>query len=79
MAKRLIFLLGGARSGKSRYAENWARERGGPVLFVATAEGKDADMQERIAQHRASRPAAWQTLEAPQATAQRIAACAFDL
>ncbi|MCY3979386.1 MAG: bifunctional adenosylcobinamide kinase/adenosylcobinamide-phosphate guanylyltransferase, partial [Chloroflexi bacterium] len=52
MAKRLIFLLGGARSGKSRYAESWARENGGRALFVATAQATDADMRQRIADHR---------------------------
>jgi adenosylcobinamide kinase/adenosylcobinamide-phosphate guanylyltransferase len=65
MGKRLIFLLGGARSGKSAYAENWARERGGQVLFVATAQVFDDEMHERIAAHRAARPAEWKTLEAP--------------
>lgn len=77
MARRLIFLLGGARSGKSRYAEAWARQQGGNVLFVATAEGHDADMQARIADHRASRPTDWHTLEAPRDVARHIAACDF--
>ncbi|MYE26668.1 MAG: bifunctional adenosylcobinamide kinase/adenosylcobinamide-phosphate guanylyltransferase [Chloroflexi bacterium] len=77
MAKRLIFLLGGARSGKSRYAESWARENGGRALFVATAQATDADMRQRIADHRASRPADWHTLEAPIDTADQIAAATF--
>jgi adenosylcobinamide kinase / adenosylcobinamide-phosphate guanylyltransferase len=63
--KRLIFLLGGARSGKSTYAETWAKERGGSVLFVATAQPFDDEMQARIERHRAERPAEWHTLEAP--------------
>jgi len=75
MARRLIFLLGGARSGKSSYAERWARQEGGAVLFVATAEASDDDMRARIERHRASRPAAWHTLEAPRATARHIARC----
>ena len=62
---RLIFVLGGARSGKSAYAETWAREHGGRVLFVATAQALDAEMRERIDRHRAARPANWRTLEAP--------------
>ena len=74
MARRLIFLLGGARSGKSRYAETWAREKAEHALFVATAQASDADMQARIAEHRASRPAHWFTLEAPHDTARQIAA-----
>lgn len=65
MAKRLIFLLGGARSGKSAFAENWARENGQQVLFVATAQAFDEEMCERITHHRASRPSHWNTLEAP--------------
>lgn len=65
MDKRLIFLLGGARSGKSTYAEQWARARGGRVLVVATAQAFDDEMRERIAAHRASRPPDWMTLEQP--------------
>ncbi len=78
MAKRLIFLLGGARSGKSHYAETWARAQGKRVLFVATAQATDADIRERIADHRAVRPPHWQTLEAPIDTARQIAASAFE-
>ncbi len=78
MAKRLIFLLGGARSGKSHYAESWARAHGNRVLLVATAEAKDADMRGRIADHQAARPPDWHTLEAPIDTARQIAATAFE-
>ncbi len=69
--------LGGARSGKSHYAETWARQQGQRVLFVATAEPTDADMRQRVADHRLSRPADWHTLEAPYDSARRIAACPF--
>ncbi|MFZ4813378.1 MAG: bifunctional adenosylcobinamide kinase/adenosylcobinamide-phosphate guanylyltransferase [Phototrophicaceae bacterium] len=69
----LTLLLGGARSGKSRYAEQWAKDHGGRVLFVATAEALDDEMAERIAAHRATRPALWHTLEAPRNTAQAMA------
>ena len=72
MPKRLIFLLGGARSGKSHYAEQWSAEHGQRVLFVATAQAFDDDMRERIAHHQASRPTGWETLEAPQQTAALI-------
>ncbi|MBA3533785.1 MAG: bifunctional adenosylcobinamide kinase/adenosylcobinamide-phosphate guanylyltransferase [Ardenticatenales bacterium] len=72
MGKRLILLLGGARSGKSRLAEQWADEQGQNVLFVATAQAFDADMQERIARHRAERPTHWQTLEAPLAVSHAL-------
>ena len=64
MPKQLIFVLGGARSGKSSFAERLALD-GGPVLYVATAEALDEDMERRIAAHRARRPAEWETLEEP--------------
>ena len=64
MKKQLTFILGGARSGKSSYAEALAAERGGPVLYVATAEAFDDEMRARIAAHKAQRPAHWRTLEA---------------
>jgi adenosylcobinamide kinase/adenosylcobinamide-phosphate guanylyltransferase len=60
-----ILITGGARSGKSRFAQKLAAEAGGRVLFVATAEAKDKDMRLRIEAHRESRPAGWKTLEAP--------------
>lgn len=63
----IIFVLGGARSGKSAFAEQLAKQRGGDsVLFIATAQALDDEMRERIAQHRRERPPAWQTLEAPR-------------
>ena len=65
MAGRLILLLGGARSGKSRYAETWAQGNGRCVLFVATAQVFDDEMRQRIARHRGDRPPAWDTVEAP--------------
>ena len=75
MPRKLIFLLGGARGGKSHYAEHWARTYGSKVLFVATAQASDSDMAARIAAHRAQRPSDWRTLEAPRQVAQRIADC----
>ena len=58
-----ILLTGGARSGKSRLAQELALKSGGHVLFVATAEAGDDEMARRIAAHRQSRPADWTTLE----------------
>jgi adenosylcobinamide kinase/adenosylcobinamide-phosphate guanylyltransferase len=59
----LTLILGGARSGKSSFAEKIARATGKSVLFVATATAGDDEMAKRIRNHRASRPADWQTLE----------------
>jgi adenosylcobinamide kinase / adenosylcobinamide-phosphate guanylyltransferase len=62
----LILVTGGARSGKSDFAQELARELAQEdVLFVATAEPGDEDMSRRIAAHRQARPAAWRTIEAP--------------
>lgn len=62
---KLILILGGARGGKSIFAEELAAELGREVLFVATAEPLDESMRVRIANHRRSRPAQWRTAEAP--------------
>jgi adenosylcobinamide kinase/adenosylcobinamide-phosphate guanylyltransferase len=68
-----MLILGGARSGKSTYAEQKARELGGDsVLYVATSESKDEEMQQRVTKHRAERPHAWGTLEAPRDVAQAL-------
>lgn len=70
---QLIVILGGARSGKSSYAQELAHEMGGSqVLFVATAEAGDADMAQRISKHRQSRPAVWRTLEVPRHVGQAL-------
>jgi adenosyl cobinamide kinase/adenosyl cobinamide phosphate guanylyltransferase len=64
---QLIVIVGGARSGKSTYAQELAQTIAGEqVLFVATAEAGDADMAQRISKHRQSRPAVWHTLEIPR-------------
>jgi len=60
----LTIITGGARSGKSTFAEELAIKDGGNVLFVATATASDDEMSERIRRHRAGRPAGWMTLEA---------------
>jgi adenosylcobinamide kinase/adenosylcobinamide-phosphate guanylyltransferase len=59
-------ILGGARSGKSTYAEALAGQSGRPVLFVATATAGDDEMAERIVRHRAQRPGHWRTAEVPE-------------
>lgn len=58
-------IIGGVRSGKSRYAEFLARTSCKPVLYVATAEPIDDEMKARIAHHQTHRPANWPTIEAP--------------
>jgi len=63
LGSKVIFILGGARSGKSSYAQRLAEGTGQPVIFVATATAGDEEMAERIARHKASRPPHWRTLE----------------
>lgn len=72
MGKHLTLVLGGARSGKSAFAQKMAEESGQSVLFVATATAGDEEMAERIAVHKASRPPQWRTLEAPLNVGKRI-------
>jgi adenosylcobinamide kinase/adenosylcobinamide-phosphate guanylyltransferase len=64
-AERITFVLGGARSGKSRYAESLVTAQPPPWIFVATAEALDQEMAQRIAEHRAHRDGRWRTIEAP--------------
>lgn len=63
MQKKCIFILGGARSGKSSYAQHIAGSISDKVLFVATAEPLNDDMKVRIETHQRERPEAWRTLE----------------
>ncbi len=65
MGRQLILLLGGARSGKSSYAEKLVKTLGQRVIYVATAQAGDEEMQARIAVHRQARPPEWRTVEAP--------------
>ena len=61
--KECIFILGGARSGKSRFAQKLATQIGDKVLFVATGAALDEEMRHRIEEHRRSRPPNWRTIE----------------
>jgi adenosylcobinamide kinase / adenosylcobinamide-phosphate guanylyltransferase len=71
--KRVVLLLGGARSGKSHFATQEAQNYSS-VLFVATAEAGDEDMRTRIEKHKQDRPAHWRTLEATGRLGVRISA-----
>ena len=66
---RFILVTGGARSGKSTFAERLAAQlaepRGGRVTYLATSQTNDVEMAARVAAHRAARPAAWTTVECP--------------
>ena len=66
-------VLGGARSGKSTFAENLVRDSGRVCVFVATATAGDEEMRERIARHRAERDKNWRTIEEPLAIADIVA------
>ncbi|TNC16487.1 bifunctional adenosylcobinamide kinase/adenosylcobinamide-phosphate guanylyltransferase [Methylobacterium terricola] len=68
----MTLVLGGARSGKSRYAEGLIAALPGPWLYVATAQAWDDEMRERIAHHRDRRAAPWETVEAPRALGEAI-------
>ena len=69
----VTLVIGGARSGKSRHAEALVEGEPGPCLYIATAEAGDAEMSERIRQHRARRGPRWHTVETPLALAATLA------
>ncbi|ENU23947.1 hypothetical protein F993_01263 [Acinetobacter proteolyticus] len=71
----LQLILGGARSGKSRLAEQTAKETGLSVIYIATAQALDTEMQQRIAHHQQQRPSDWQVFEEPIFLADRLLQC----
>jgi adenosylcobinamide kinase / adenosylcobinamide-phosphate guanylyltransferase len=62
---RRILIIGGARAGKSGYGEQRAKEMGDRLVYLATAEAKDEEMSQRIAEHRKRRDDRWTTIEEP--------------
>lgn len=70
---RMTLVLGGARSGKSAYAEGLIEACPGPWLYLATAQAFDDEMVARIAQHRARRTGAWRTRDVPLALPEAVA------
>lgn len=73
-----LFVLGGARSGKSAYAQARVEAWGSPRTYIATAQAFDAEMDARIAQHRAERGPDWRLIEAPMDLPRAIAAAGAD-
>jgi len=80
IVRRCVLITGGARSGKSAYAETLAARIAGdrPVVYVASALADDEEMRARIQAHRARRPAHWVTLEAPLSPAEAIRAARVE-
>ena len=72
MPNKIYFITGGARSGKSAFAEKLAKDLGGKRAYVATAQALDAEMAARIAKHRQDRGTAWETFEEPLAVAELL-------
>ena len=72
MAKSFILILGGARSGKSGFAQSMAAKLGRKVLFVATGQPLDEEMASRIEEHKRMRPKNWRTLEIDVKVGQRL-------
>ncbi|MFC1965965.1 bifunctional adenosylcobinamide kinase/adenosylcobinamide-phosphate guanylyltransferase [Chloroflexota bacterium] len=67
-----VLIIGGARSGKSCFAQELALRSSEPVLFVATAVAGDEEMRQRIEEHKRSRPASWSTLEVTKHVGNQI-------
>jgi adenosylcobinamide kinase / adenosylcobinamide-phosphate guanylyltransferase len=74
----LTLVLGGARSGKSGYAEGLVMDYAPPWIYVATSQAHDEEMSARIAEHRQRRDGKWRTLEAPLDLPEAIAAHGND-
>ena len=76
---RIVYITGGARSGKSTFAQKQAERHEGTLLYVATAEVRDAEMAARIEKHQIARGERWQCLEEPLVLAEKIPAAASNV
>src|SRR6185436_18046859 len=76
---KITLILGGARSGKSSYAQSLAEETGKSVTFIATAQALDEEMLIRIQKHRAERSVNWKTLEIPLDIASHVQQIKSDI
>ena len=72
MSRNYTLILGGARSGKSRFAEQLAKASNKTVIYLATGQALDSEMQARIAHHQKQRPANWSLVEEPIALAKAL-------
>jgi adenosylcobinamide kinase / adenosylcobinamide-phosphate guanylyltransferase len=75
---KLTLILGGARGGKSSLAQKMAARSNQPVLYIATAQALDAEMESRIDAHRRERPPGWTTLELPGGVAQALSGGSYQ-
>ena len=75
MKNKLIFITGGARSGKSRFAQQLADAIEGRKVFLATAEALDEEMKSRIAIHKKGRPSGWDTIEETKHLSKTLMTC----
>ena len=78
LQKGVTFVFGGARSGKSRFAENLIMKSGLKPVYIATGRALDEEMSERIAAHRERRGSAWETVEEPLALADALNQSNFE-
>lgn len=75
MSTKLIFITGGARSGKSSFAQKLADGMKGRKVFIATAQPRDEEMRVRIEKHKKERPTGWETVEEPQHLCSTVKKC----
>lgn len=78
MANKIILITGGARSGKSAFAEKYAARHGSKIAYIATAQIYDEEMRDRVALHQERRPTHWDTYEAPYEAERVIETAAKD-